>query len=467
MTSSPDQSGEPAFRSRPFQAGVFVVGVVGLWLIVLFASTHLPVDLTVVLLILLTVVVAIALFTAPALAVLGALVAVVLVNWYLIPPYRTFEISNPDNVAALVVFALVAAISSLLVGASSRARSRMRTSESRAGIISTVVSTDESSSDALARVRDALELADLELLKLEGSTWIRVAKSDRTHAASDAFGSVALDVPIQQTYRLVGWGQERFAVDPGFVESLAAAVVRSYESEQLRIEQQRALELEAIDQARTALLASVGHDLRTPLSSLRLAVDTLRSAESQLDDDSRAELLATVDDATGRLNEMITDMLDLSRLEAGVLLAQPEAVALDEVVAGATLAWPASVVSVDVSDNLPAIEADPVLLERVIENLVSNAIRHGGSDVNDPVRITASATSDGVELVISDRGPGLSGRHPTAQNPLTAGGTADASSGLGLAIVMAFTNSMNIPVNFLAAEGTGLTVSLLLRPVNR
>ena len=256
-------------------------------------------------------------------------------------------------------------------------------------------------------------------------------------------------------------------MDPGFVESLAAAVVRSYESEQLRIEQQRALELEAIDQARTALLASVGHDLRTPLSSLRLAVDTLRSAESQLDDDSRAELLATVDDATGRLNEMITDMLDLSRLEAGVLLAQPEAVALDEVVAGATLAWPASVVSVDVSDNLPAIEADPVLLERVIENLVSNAIRHGGSDVNDPVRITASATSDGVELVISDRGPGLSGRHPTAQNPLTAGGTADASSGLGLAIVMAFTNSMNIPVNFLAAEGTGLTVSLLLRPVNR
>ena len=441
MTSGPDQSSERAFRSRPFQAGVFVVGVAGLWLIVLFASTHLPVDLTVLLLILL--------------------------NWYLIPPYRTFEISNPDNVAALVVFALVAAISSLLVGASSRARSRMRTSESRAGIISDVVSTDESSSDALARVRDALELAELELLKLEGSRWISVATSDRTHAASDAFGSVALDVPIQQTYRLIGRGQELFAVDPGFVESLAAAVVRSYESEQLRIEQQRAVELEAIDQARTALLASVGHDLRTPLSSLRLAVDTLRSAESQLDDLSRAELLATVDDATGRLNEMITDMLDLSRLEAGVLLAQPEVVALDEVVAGATLAWPASIVSVDVSDDLPAVEADPVLLERVIENLVSNAIRHGGADANEPVRISASATDDHIELVIADRGPGLNGRHPTAQNPLTAGGTADASSGLGLAIVVAFTNAMNIPVDFSTTDGTGLAAILRLRPVKR
>jgi two-component system sensor histidine kinase KdpD len=467
MTINEEADASAGFRSRPFQAGVFVLGIAGLWLIVLFASSHLPVDLTVVLLILLTVVVAIALFTAPALAVLTALIAVILVNWYLVPPYRTFEISNPDNVAALTVFALVAAVSSVLVGASTRARSRMRTSESRAGIIRTVVASDESSSEALARVRDALELGQLDLLKAEGVSWLPVATSGPAVSVGSTESNIALDVPMGSTYRLVGRGAERFAVDPGFVESLAAAVVRSYESEQMRTEQQRAKELEAIDQARTALLASVGHDLRTPLSSLRLAVDALQSTESQLDDVSRSELLETVDDATARLNEMITDMLDLSRLEAGVLLAQPQPVSLHEVVAGATLAWSEGLVRSDVPEDLPSVIADPVLLERVIENLVSNAIRHGGATPDEPVTITARRAGEHVELRIRDNGPGLPEGHPGLQTPLTADGRADASSGLGLAIVVAFTRAMDIAIEFLSPEGHGLAVRLDLKQVGR
>jgi len=449
-------------RARTAQVVVFTCGLAVAWIIVLFASTRLPVDLTVVLLILLTVVVAIALFTAPALAVIAALITVVLVNWYLVPPYQTFAIASTDNVVALTVFALVAAVASLLVGASSQARSRARESESQAGIIRTVVTTEESPSEALERVRAALDLAALELLKSSGRSWAPVATAGSASKVSDVHVAIALDVYIQGEYRLVGYGQERFAEDPDFIESLAAAAVRSYESEQLRTEQQRAVELEAIDRARTALLASVGHDLRTPLSSLRLAVDTLRSSESLLDEQSTDELLGTVDESTRRLDELITNMLDLSRLEAGVLLVKVQPVALDEVVARATLSWPASVTRIDVPEHLPPVEADETLLERIIENLVSNAVRHGAADELTPVEIVARAIDGTLSLTICDHGPGLHRQTPSGRAPLTASGTADRSSGLGLAIVVAFSDAMNVPVDFEQTTGGGLTVRLTL-----
>jgi two-component system sensor histidine kinase KdpD len=442
---------------------VFTCGLVISWLIVLFASTRLPVDLTVVLLILLTVVVAIALFTVPVLAVLGALVTVVLVNWYLVPPYQTFAIPSTENLVALTVFALVAAVASFLVGASSRARSQAKESESQAGIIRTVVTTEESPSEALERVRTALDLVALELLKSAGKSWTPVATAGNSSASREHRSAITLDVYVQGEYRLVGYGQERFAEDPAFIESLAAAAVRSYESEQMRAEQQRALELESIDRARTALLASVGHDLRTPLSSLRLAVDTLRSTEYQLDETSTSELLETVDESTRRLDELITNMLDLSRLEAGVLLVKMQPVSLDAVVARATLSWPPHVTRVDVAEELPLVSADETLLERVIENVVSNALRHGAAHAANPAEVVARQIGDRIILTISDHGPGLRTRTPSGRAPLTAAGTADSSSGLGLAIVVAFSDAMNVPLGFDTTPGGGLTVRLELR----
>ena len=452
-------------RARTVQVVVFTCGLAVAWIIVLFASTRLPVDLTVVLLILLTVVVAIALFTAPALAVIAALITVVLVNWYLVPPYQTFAIASTDNVVALTVFALVAAVASLLVGASSQARSRARESESQAGIIRTVVTTEESPSEALERVRAALDLAALELLRSSGRSWTPVATAGISSKTSDIEVAIALDVYIQGEYRLVGYGQERFAEDPHFIESLGAAAVRSYESEQMRTEQQRAIALEGIDRARTALLASVGHDLRTPLSSLRLAVDALRSTESALDADATGELLETVDASTRRLDELITNMLDLSRLEAGVLLAKVQPVALDEVVARATLSWSADVTRIDVAEDLPHVGADETLLERMIENIVSNALRHGGVTATDPVDVIARAVDGTVVLTIADHGPGLGQHIQSGRAPLTGSGTADSSSGLGLAIVVAFGDAMKVPVDFDTTSGGGLTVRFTLLAV--
>jgi K+-sensing histidine kinase KdpD len=461
------------------RVAVAVLGVGVMWAGVLVAESRTPVDLTVVLLVLLTVVLGLAVTTGPLLGIVSGLVAVVLVNWYLVPPYRTFEVANPDNVVTLVVFALVAGVASVLAELNARVRAGALRSRARAGLIADVVAKGEVVDPELSleRVRQALELDRLSLVRGTGIAREVLATVGTGPDATSA--SSSLEVAVPGGYRLLGVGPERMAEDPGFVESLAAAAVRSYESDRMETEQRRAQQLAAVDSARTALLASVGHDLRTPLAGLRLAVDALRDSGAHLDDETRDDLLETVDSSTSRLDELITNLLDMSRLEAGVLAARVEPTAVDAVLAAAVLAWPNAAVQLEVSDTLPLVLADPALLERVVENLVSNALRYAGPTVERPVLVSASvAGADGgsddasegaaalghearVVVRVVDHGPGLGSRAGAATSPVAPGiGRADRSAGLGLAIVRGFCAAMGVDAEFLTTEGGGLTVHL-------
>ncbi len=460
---------QPTVRlSLGARLAVFVAGVGGLWLGILVAESHLPIDLTVVLLVALAVVLGLALVTGPALGVVSGLVAVVLVNWYLVPPYGTFAVANTDNVVALVVFALVAGVVAVLAEINARSRGRAVRSRERADLIADVVAKggDADPLVSLDRVREALELDRISLVRGEGTSRKILATAGTGPATIT--GTAALDVAVSGGYRLVGLGPERMAEDPGFIESLAAAAVRSYESDRMESEQRRAEELAAVDKARTALLASVGHDLRTPLSGLRLAVDALRDPGSHLDAATRHELLETVEDSTARLDELITNLLDMSRLEAGVLLARVEPTAVDAAVAGAVLTWPHAAVVIDVSDTLPLVLADPALLERVLENLVSNALRYAGPTAEKPVTITGSRSAGHLLVDVVDHGPGLRSERPESVSVTARGsGRADRSAGLGLAIVRGFCDAMGIGVDFSETPGGGLTVRLTVRTADQ
>jgi two-component system sensor histidine kinase KdpD len=333
----------------------------------------------------------------------------------------------------------------------------------------------------LDRVREALALDRLSLVRDDAGLEKVLATSDARGGyppggdldaggpAGPDHGTTVLDVAVAGGYRLVGTGQARMAEDPAFVESLAAAAVRSYESGQMESEQRRAEQLAEVDKARTALLASVGHDLRTPLSGLRLAVDALRDPASQLDAESTQDLLETVDDSTSRLDELITNLLDMSRLEAGVVMVRVVPTPVDAAVAAAVLAFPNARIEVDVSDTFPLVLADPALLERVVENLVSNALRYAGPTPTSPVRVSAHELGDAVAVDVVDHGPGLAAHRDTeATAPSTAGldgsaGRADRSAGLGLAIVRGFCAAMEVGLEFRDTDGGGLTVRLLLR----
>jgi two-component system sensor histidine kinase KdpD len=216
---------------------------------------------------------------------------------------------------------------------------------------------------------------------------------------------------------------------------------------------------------RTALLTAVSHDLRTPLASAKAAVTSLRSPDIQWTDEDRDELLATADESLDRLARLVNNLLDMSRLQAGALSVFPRPAGLEEIVARALddLGQPGQSVVVDIADSLPEVQVDPAILERVVVNLTSNAIRY--SPAGRPPLLTASTLGGRVELRIADRGPGI----PEPQRdsmfvPFQRLGDTDNTSGvgLGLALSRGLTEAMGGTLEPEETPGGGLTMVVSL-----
>jgi two-component system sensor histidine kinase KdpD len=209
----------------------------------------------------------------------------------------------------------------------------------------------------------------------------------------------------------------------------------------------------------------VSHDLRTPLASAKASVSSLRAADVAWSDADRTELLATADESLDRLTDLVTNLLDLSRLQAGVLPVLCGPVGLDDVVSRALdHAGPTDGVVVDVPVDLPEVSADAGLLERVVANLVQNALRYTPSGV--PVLVAASAHDGKVELRVVDRGPGIdraeAKRVFAAFQRLDDSPTAGAGVGLGLAIARGFAEAMGGTVSAEETPGGGATLVVSL-----
>ncbi|GGC03209.1 sensor histidine kinase [Cellulomonas carbonis] len=225
----------------------------------------------------------------------------------------------------------------------------------------------------------------------------------------------------------------------------------------------RTRELTAEDRARAALLAAVGHDLRTPLASTKAAVSSLRQPDVTWPTDVRDELLGTIEESTDRLTRLVTNLLDMSRLRSDAVTARPAPVALDEVVGRAVLREHLPSLDVDVPDDLPLVLADAGLLERVVENLVENAVRFSPPDGR--VEVRADADDEHVRLDVVDHGPGI----PLERRDEVFGAfqrldDRDAGShvGLGLAIARGFAEAMGATVVPSTTAGGGLTMTVHL-----
>jgi two-component system sensor histidine kinase KdpD len=224
--------------------------------------------------------------------------------------------------------------------------------------------------------------------------------------------------------------------------------------------------LAAGNSMRTALLAAVSHDLRTPLAGVKAAVSALRSKDLDLDDADRAELTATIEESADRLNDLIDNLLDMSRLQAGVLspaLAPSDLPAVVHHALGGLEGADRARVETDWPDDLPPVQADPGLLERVVANLVGNAVRHAPTG---PVTVVAGVSGELLELLIVDRGPGV----PLADRervfaPFQRLGDAPAGQGvgLGLAVARGLTEAMGGTLTAEDTPGGGLTMVVSLR----
>ncbi len=280
------------------------------------------------------------------------------------------------------------------------------------------------------------------------------------------------EVPVGDQLNLVLRGRALAAEDQRVLAAFAAQVAVAYEQRRLAEAAEAAAPLAEADRMRTALLNAVSHDLRTPIASAKAAVSSLRSPEVRWSQQDQQELLANADDALDRLTELVTNLLDLSRLQAGVLSIAVRPAGLDDVVSRALdhAAHDADVeVEVEVANTLPEVLADTGLLERVIANLVENALRY--TPVQRPVRLAASTHGDTVELRVIDRGPGIPPEdRETVFAPFqrlndhatsTSGGV-----GLGLAIARGFIEAMHGAVTLEDTPGGGLTavISLPIAP---
>ena len=421
---------------------------------------------SVVLLFLLAVLI-LALVGGVVVGISSALVCAWIINYFFIAPLHTLEIARHDEEIALFVFVAVGASVSVLVElAGRRLRDAVRAAaeaETLSELAGGPLGEDESVPQLLDRARRALGMESVELKHLDRGTgqWETAG-----HAGPDPAEPAPLrfDVPAGPNLRLFGRGPATFARDERVVRAFAAAIQAAHEGRRLAAEARHGRELETVDRQRTALLAAVGHDLRTPLSGIKAATTSLRQTGIALSPAERAELLETIEGSADRLEAVVANLLDASRLRAGVVVADPIPIALDEVIGSAMLALPGAAgrVVIGFPEDLPLLLADPGLLERVFVNVLDNALRHGGPG---PVQVTAEAAESSLRVAIADEGPGV----PAAERerlfvPFQRLGDSDLrdGTGLGLSVARGFTEAMGGAIVADGADGRGLTVRLRL-----
>jgi K+-sensing histidine kinase KdpD len=389
-----------------------------------------------------------------------------LLNWFFVPPYHTLAVDRRDNLIALLVYVLVAVAVSVAVDLASRQRAAAARSGVEARLLARISAEPVTAGDSLSRllghIRDTFNMTSIALLETDadGVEQVVGAVGPPLQSGPPRLGAVASD-----RVRLIAQGPEAIALDRRLFGQLAAAAARTLEVSR---QAAQAAQLAEIDRARTAILAAVGHDLRTPLASIKAAASSLRAPDVAFSDEDRDELLETVEESADRLDDLVENLLALSRMQAGVLSVQTRPVALDEVVARALLHSPSSEVLVDVSDDLPLVSADPGLLERVVANLISNAVK--ASSDGRPVSVRAAAVpalgGDGrVDLAVIDHGAGVpAAEHSRMFAPFQRldDRRADGGLGLGLAIARGFTEAMSGAITPSETPGGGLTMTVSL-----
>jgi two-component system sensor histidine kinase KdpD len=281
-------------------------------------------------------------------------------------------------------------------------------------------------------------------------------------------GQGDVDVPVADDLALVLRGAPLLAEDRRIVEAFAAQAAVALRQERLAAQAAAARPLAEADKMRTALLAAVSHDLRTPLASAKAAVTSLRSQEVHFDDEDREELLATAEESLDRLTRLVANLLDMSRLQAGVLGMSPAAIGLEDAVPRALdeLGDPGRTITVRIPEDLAAVRADPALLERVLVNVIGNALKFSPPD--QPPMVTASEHGGLVELRVIDRGPGIpESERENVFLPFQRFGDRDNDTGvgLGLALSRGLAEAMGGKLAPETTPGGGLTMVLSMPSV--
>jgi two-component system, OmpR family, sensor histidine kinase KdpD len=425
--------------------------------------------------VLVTVVVAIVGGLGPAL--LAAALSGALYDIFFTHPYYRFTIDEPQNVVALVVMVTVAVLVSLVVDRASRRAEQAARARTEAALLAsyarTVLTHPHPLAHLLEKVRENFGLSSVALLERHQGNWQRVASVGPSPCQEPNDADV--DVPVTPDVHLALRGRALPAADRRALEAAAGQALLALRQQRMATQAAQAQRRAETTALRTALLSAVGHDLRTPLTSIKAAIGCLRDPELELSTEDTTELLATIEEVTDRLTGLVANLLDSSRLATGAVQPQLKPIGYDEVVAKALSSVnDARSVEVDVDELLPPVLADAGLLERVVANLVDNALRHGrlapktgpAKQHDEPVvAVRASAYGGHIELRVVDHGPGLpQGTSESVFTPFQRLGDRDTTNGvgLGLSVAKGFTEAMGGTIRAEETPGGGLTVVISL-----
>ncbi|WP_435601868.1 ATP-binding protein [Streptomyces sp. bgisy130] len=403
-------------------------------------------------------------------ALLASVTTSLLLNYYFIPPIGHFTFAEANIVVAQAAFTIVAVTVAAIVDRSLRLSRRAARATAEAETLTSlaggILRGDRAVSVLLERTRETFGMDSIELRPRRGEPELG--------AVSGPVSEHETKVAIGDDSVLVLSGRRMPASEHRVLTAFAAHLTAAVERARLAEAAAEVEPVKAANRMRTALLAAVGHDLRTPLAGCWAAVSSLRSQEVDFSPEDQEELLATAEESLAKLSRLVDNLLDMSRLQAGALTLRLEPIALTEVLPTALDTLPDSPPQALVHivtqglETTPDVLADPPLLERVIANLVSNAVRH--SPAGRPVTIGASALSGRVELRVIDRGPGIQIAHwEKAFEPFQRLGDTDNTTGLGLGLALSrgLTEAMGGTLTPEETPGGGLTmvVSLPAAPV--
>lgn len=396
-----------------------------------------------------------------AYAVVVSIASMLVFNYLFLPPVLTFTLSGLENWLALSVYVVTG-----LIVADLAARSRRRANEAEQRERETALLAEAS-----AVLLSGAELSSELDRVAEGAgrvLRVRTARIELGSARGPRPGETAL--ALRSGERHVG----TLYVDPGrksslegrrrFLDALASLLTVAIDREELTREALEAEALRRSDSIKTAILRTVSHDLRSPLTAIRAALEALESSDLTLDPADRERLLGTALAETSRLNRVVRNLLDLSRLQAGAARSQPRLRTIESLLDQA-LVHVASDRRVDISlaADLPLVSVDPLQLEHTLVNLLENALKF--SPLDSRVAVGAYGAGDEVIVRVADNGPGLpAGELELVFEPFRHASTMTrrTGAGLGLAIAKGFAaaNGGRIWAESTPGEGASFLLAL-------
>ncbi|WP_344805536.1 DUF4118 domain-containing protein [Microlunatus ginsengisoli] len=398
-------------------------------------------------------------------AVLGAVLSGAALNYFFVPPTGTLTMADPENAFAIALFVLTGVAVASVVDRSARRTEeavRARTEANALAVLAhTIVHGGDEPADLLAQAGEVFGMSGAAILRTDGERpGVEAYWGDQLTTAATADARIDIGPGRELLLR----GRPLRAEDQSLLTAYAAHFAVLEERRAAEAEAAQVRELTEANRTRTALLAAVSHDLRSPLAAIKAAISSLRSTEIVWSPEDEEELLATVEESADRLDALVANLLDMSRLQTQSvtpLLAEVELnPAVQRAVAGIA---DAGRLRVEVDESLPAALADPGLLDRVVANVAENAVKHAAGS---PVEVRGSAWSgpDGsawVSLRVVDHGPGVAAASRAAIfEPFQRLGDVPRGDGvgLGLAVARGLLEAMGGALSAEETPGGGLTL---------